>query len=122
MANRRTAAGLVAGLRRAALRCPDTEEGIACKGTPVESSEFKAQKKTFLFLNEKQARLKLGPSLSRATRLASKEPGRYNVGAIGWVAVSFTDGEPPPLELLEKWVAESYREVTKPKVAKTKTG
>src|SRR5713226_4595552 len=37
-------------LRRAALRHPDVEEGLACKGTVIESVTFKVQGKAFLFL------------------------------------------------------------------------
>jgi hypothetical protein len=98
-------------LRTAALRYPEAEEGIACKGTAIECSAFKARKKTFLFLGAADVRLKLRESIAEATKLASKEPSRYEVGSLGWVKVKLSAGEPPPLDLLEKWLDESYRVV-----------
>jgi len=56
-------------------------------------------------------RLKLRESIAEATKLASKEPGRYEVGALGWVKVKLSAGESAPLDLLEKWIDESYRVV-----------
>lgn len=100
---------IVQALRRLATRFPDVEEGIACKGTAIESSAFKARKKTFLFLNASLARLKLRESLAEATQLASREPTLYGVGSLGWVAVKLDLDAAPPLELLERWVGESYR-------------
>jgi methylated-DNA-protein-cysteine methyltransferase-like protein len=98
-------------LRRAALRCPGAEEGIACKGTALESTTVTIRKKAFLFVRATEARLKLRESQSEAAALASKDPGHYGIGANGWARVKFAEGAPPPLELLEKWVGESYRAV-----------
>lgn len=96
-------------LRKIALRFPEVEEGIACKGTALECTTFKARKKAFLFISVANARVKLQESLAEAAKLAAKEPGRYKVGAHGWAEVKFTNDEPPPLELLERWIDESYR-------------
>jgi len=98
-------------LRTAALRYPEAEEGIACKGTAIECSAFKSRKKTFLFVGAADIRLKLRESIAEAAKLAAKEPGRYEVGALGWVKVKLSAGEQPPLDLLEKWIDESYRVV-----------
>lgn len=108
---RSTVSGLPQALRKAALRQPGAEEGIACKGTAIECSAFKARGKTFFFLAAAVVRLKLRDSLGEATRLASKEPGRYRVGSLGWVAVSLGPEGSPPLILLERWIEESYRVV-----------
>jgi hypothetical protein len=91
------------------MRCPGVEEAIACKGTAVESAVFKVRKKTFLFVNTVHARLKLRESLAEATGLAAKEPGLYDVGALGWIKVTLGAEPEPPLELFERWIDESRR-------------
>ncbi len=100
---------LLRALRRSALGYPEAREGIACEGTPIEKRTFKARDKAFLFLGATDAMVKLGASLAEATGLAAKEPGRYRAGAGGWVKVTFTDDDGPPLDLLERWIDESYR-------------
>lgn len=96
-------------LRTLALRYPEAQEGVACEGTSAEKVTVKAQRKAFLFLGVSDAMLKLRESLAEAAELASKEPGRYKIGAHGWVTVTFGDGEPSPLDVLERWIDESYR-------------
>ncbi|MBI3726624.1 MmcQ/YjbR family DNA-binding protein, partial [bacterium] len=122
-----SASKLADALRRVALSHPGAEEGVACKGTSLESRAFKAGKKTFLFLRKTELRLKLLSSLPEATKLARKEPGRYEVGANGWTLVRL-DGS-CTIPLLEKWIDESHRllagaeageQTTKPR-AKRKT-
>src|SRR5947209_8199382 len=95
-------------LRKLALKYPEVEEGIACKGTVVECATFKARGKAFLFLARTNLRLKLGESLAEAVALAAKEPGRYEVGAHGWIKVTIGD-DPLPLDVLTRWIDESYR-------------
>jgi predicted DNA-binding protein (MmcQ/YjbR family) len=95
-------------LRKLALKYPEAEEGIACKGTAIECTTFKARGKAFLFLARTNLRLKLGESLAEATALAAKEPGRYEVGAHGWIKVTLGDDR-LPMELLTRWIDESYR-------------
>jgi hypothetical protein len=96
-------------MRAMALRYPEAEEGIACKGTALECSAFKAQNKTFLFMGTAELTLNLQGSLPEADGLAAKEPSRYSAAPIGWVTVRFSPDGSPPLELLEKWIDESYR-------------
>ena len=96
-------------MQKLALRYPEAQEGIACAGTALESKTVKVGNKAFLFLGEKEVRLKLGESLPEATKLASKAPGRYEVGVHGWVKLTFGDNETPPLNLLKRWIDESYR-------------
>jgi hypothetical protein len=100
-------------LRSFALALPDVVEGVACRGTPLEKRNFKVGGKAFLFLGSKEGgfdvMLKLGESLPAATKLAGKEPGRYKVGAHGWVTAAFRKDEAPPPDRLEAWIGESYR-------------
>jgi hypothetical protein len=96
-------------LQKLALRYPEAEEGIACAGTPMESKTVKVGSKAFLFLGEKDMRLKLGDSLAEATKLAAKAPDRYEVGMHGWVKLTFSNDESPSLDLRKRWVDESYR-------------
>jgi hypothetical protein len=96
-------------LRTLALKHSGVEEGIACKGTAVESSAFKVGKKTFLFARDLDMRLKLQESLAEAEKHASQDPSQYSVGAGGWILVKFGSVGVPPRELLTRWVDESYR-------------
>jgi hypothetical protein len=104
-------------LRKAALRYSGTEEGVACEGTPIESRTVKARKKAFLFLTVDHARLKLRESLPEATRLAQKKPDQFQVGSGGWVKASLSADGSAPLDVLERWVGESYRLMSGPAVA-----
>ncbi|MEX0641890.1 MAG: MmcQ/YjbR family DNA-binding protein [Pirellulales bacterium] len=96
-------------LRKIALRCPGTTEGVACAGTSLERSTFKTRNKAFLFLGITDAMVKLRDSLDEASRLAAKEPDRYRVGGHGWVKVVFSSDASGVPTVLEKWVGESYR-------------
>jgi hypothetical protein len=104
-------------LRKAALHHPGTEEGVACEGTPIESRTVKARNKAFLFLTIGHARLKLRESLPEATRLALKRPHQFQVGSGGWVKASLSADGTTPLDVLERWVGESYRLMAGPPVA-----
>lgn len=104
---------LVQLLRTVALVYPGAEEGIACKGTALESSAFKVGNRTFLFMNRDYVRVKLRESLAEALQLESKERGRCEVGASGWVKVNFGNEKTLPLDLLKRWVNERYRVVVR---------
>ena len=104
-------------LRKVALRYPGTEEGVACEGTPIESRTVKARNKAFLFLTLGHARLKLRESLPEATRLALKKPDQFQVGSGGWVKASLTADGSTPLDVLERWIGESYRVMAGPVAA-----
>ncbi len=106
-----TESGFGQALRTVALRYPEVAEGIACKGTALESRTFKAGKKSFLFVGPGDAKLKLRESHAEAAALARDEPSRYKVGANGWVTVRFASGDFPSMDLLERWIDESYRVV-----------
>ena len=115
------AKGPMQALRKAALLYPGTEEGVACEGTPIESRTVKAQKKAFLFLTVGHARLKLRESLPEAAKLAKKQPDQFQVGSGGWVKASLMADGSTPLDVLERWIAESYRLIAGPVAAGGKT-
>jgi YjbR len=105
----RTVSQFTQALRKIALRFPDVEEGVACKGTALECPVFNIRKKNFLFTGAAEARLKLRESLPEANKLASREPSRFGAGSSGWVTVRYHADAIPPLDLLERWIGESYR-------------
>jgi hypothetical protein len=100
--------GALEALRAIAARYPDVEEGIACKGTAVESVTCKVRKRAFLFLRPAAVMLKLRESLGEASGLARKEPGRYSAGSGGWVTVREPDAAPLPMDMMKRWIGESY--------------
>jgi hypothetical protein len=83
----------------------------------LESRTVTAGGKAFLFLSKKDVRLKLHESIGEATRLAAAQPGRYQVGAHGWIKITLTDEAAGPLDLLEQWIGESYRQFAPKKPA-----
>lgn len=83
----------VHALRRVALRHPEVEEGIACKGTALESAGFKTRGKVSLLLRTADARPKLGKSQGDAANLAAQNPQRWRVGAQGWTTVNLRNGD-----------------------------
>jgi hypothetical protein len=99
----------LASLRASAMSHPDVTEGVACEGTEIESRTLKVGRSAFLFLRAHEGRLKLDTSLEEAQRLQSQEPGRYVVGSKGWVKFAWSDERGPDTRLLERWIAESYR-------------
>jgi hypothetical protein len=103
-----------------ALGLPDTEEGIACAGTAIESHTVKTKKKAFLFVRSTEARLKLAASLREAGRFATEEPTRYSVGANGWVLIRFEGPADYPVDVLKRWVQESYSLFANSKVSASK--
>jgi hypothetical protein len=108
---------IMQALQKIALRFPQAQEGIACAGTAAECRSVTAGNKAFLFLGKTEVRLKLRASLLEASKLASKAPDRYEVGVHGWIKLTFADDESPPLDVLERWIDESYRLLAPKKLA-----
>ena len=94
-------------LRSFAVKLPETDEGVACEGTALESRTVRRKGKAFLFLRATEARFKIGPSIADAKARAAKDPQHLQVGAGGWALVKF-DGATLPLDVLRGWVAESH--------------
>lgn len=90
-----------------ASRYPEVVEGTACT-----QSSFKANKKGFLYIGEQggryKAMFKLQTSIPEATKLAVEEPDCFAVGKGGWVTARFTEEDPLPTKLWQRWLEESY--------------
>jgi hypothetical protein len=97
-----------------AKRHADVEMGIACAGTAAESTTYKVRGRAFLFLRPAALMLKLGESVGEVAALGRKEPGRYNAGAGGWVTVRRPADGPLPMDVMERWIGESYRLMAAP--------
>lgn len=76
------------------------DEGVACVGTALESRTFRVKGKAFLFVSQREARLKLATSLAEAARLGC------SAGANGWVKIAL-DAQ-PHASVLKRWIAESH--------------
>jgi predicted DNA-binding protein (MmcQ/YjbR family) len=88
---------------------------------PWGHSALKVRGKTFVFLNLEPDRLSLSTKLpvSRdfALMLDFTEPTGYGLGRSGWVSSAFATGDEIDLDLLRRWIQESYRAVSPKKLA-----
>lgn len=98
----------LATLGAMALRHASVEIGVACKGTAAECVTYKVNGKAFLYVRPAAVMVKLKESVAAAADFASKEPGRYSAGAGGWVTVRRPADSPLPMDVMERWIAESY--------------
>jgi predicted DNA-binding protein (MmcQ/YjbR family) len=99
-----------AALRKHALSYPEAHEDF-----PWGERVVKVKGKVFLFLGKHEEMLglsvKLPGSGSFALGLPFASPTPYGLGKSGWVTARFARRDKPPLELLMKWIDESYRSV-----------
>jgi predicted DNA-binding protein (MmcQ/YjbR family) len=78
----------------------------------------KVGKKVFLFLGTDDPAapwppgmgVKLVASHEEAMATPGARPSGYGLGRAGWVSIPFDDAT-PPVDVLERWVVESYRTV-----------
>jgi predicted DNA-binding protein (MmcQ/YjbR family) len=88
---------------------------------PWGHSALKVRGKTFVFLNLDPDRLSLSTKLpvSRdfALMLDFTEPTGYGLGRSGWVSSAFGAQDAIDLELLERWIVESYRAIAPKRLA-----
>src|SRR6478609_10105670 len=102
-------------LRACAMIYPLTREDH-----PWGHSAFKVKDKVFLFLglDDKGLSLsvKLPESRFEALELPFCEPTHYGMGKHGWVTAAFGPHAKPPLDLIKKWIDESFRAVAPKKV------
>jgi predicted DNA-binding protein (MmcQ/YjbR family) len=107
-------------LRDFAMTFPETTEDH-----PWGHRAMKVKGKTFVFLGgEKNAKelslsVKLPQSRDMAVDLPFAEPTGYGLGKSGWVSARFEKASEVPLELLKKWIDESYRAIAPKKLVKT---
>jgi predicted DNA-binding protein (MmcQ/YjbR family) len=103
-------------LRAAALAYPEAEEHF-----PWGESAFKVRGKVFLFMNRGDAALTLSMKLPANRDFALvfdwAQPTGYGLGKSGWVTCRLEPGGDADLELIEGWLAESYRAVAPKKLA-----
>jgi predicted DNA-binding protein (MmcQ/YjbR family) len=88
---------------------------------PWGHSALKVRRKTFVFLNLDADRLSLSTKLpvSRdfALMLDFAEPTGYGLGRSGWITSAFGPRDEIDLELLDRWIDESYRSIAPKKLA-----
>ena len=103
-------------VRSHALALPEASEEF-----PWGHSAFKVRGKTFVFLNKDGAELSLSVKLPVSRDFALvfdfAEPTGYGLGRSGWVTARFGANDEPDLDLLKRWVIESYRAVAPKKLS-----
>ncbi len=99
-----------AELRKFALGYPG-----AWEDHPWGERVAKVEKKVFAFFHVDATQLsmsfKLPSSGSIALSLPFASPTGYGLGKSGWVSSRFAPAERPPIDVLKRWIDESYRAV-----------
>jgi predicted DNA-binding protein (MmcQ/YjbR family) len=98
-----------AALRAYGLALPETVEDF-----PWGHTALKVRGKTFVWLDRSEGALSLTVKLPVSRDFA--ETG-YGLGRSGWISCRFGAGEAVDLDLLKRWIAESYRAVAPKKLA-----
>lgn len=97
-------------LRDHALALPEAIEEF-----PWGHSAIKVRGKTFLFLNQSEDELSLSVKLPASRDFALifdwAEPTGYGLGRSGWVTACFGAGDEPNLDLIRRWIVESYKAI-----------
>lgn len=103
-------------MRRHGLAFPETVEDF-----PWGHTALKVRGKTFAWLDESDGKLSLTVKLPVSRDFAETfdfaEPAGYGLGRSGWISCRFDSGTEPDLDLLRRWMAESYRAVAPKKLA-----
>jgi len=102
-------------LRRHGLGLPEAVEEF-----PWGHSALKVRGKTFVFLNQSEEELSLSVKLPVSRDFALifdwAEPTGYGLGRSGWVSARFGPNDEPDMELLQRWIVESYKAVAPKKL------
>src|SRR5688572_19653006 len=102
-------------LRRRGLSLPEAVEEF-----PWGHSALKVRGKTFVFLNQSHEELSLSVKLPVSRDFALifdwAEPTGYGLGRSGWITARFKPEDELDLELLERWIVESYKAVAPKKL------
>ena len=82
---------------------------------PWGETVVKVKKKIFIFLGKPDDGLSLSVKLPESRTFALgldwTEPTGYGLGKAGWVSARFGAKDKPPVDVLCKWIDESYRSV-----------
>ena len=104
-------------LRRHGLALPEAVEEF-----PWGHSALKVRGKTFVFLNRSEEELSLSVKLPASRDCALifdwAEPTGYGLGRSGWISARFGPDDEPDLELLERWIVESYKAIAPKKLGR----
>jgi predicted DNA-binding protein (MmcQ/YjbR family) len=102
-------------LRSHGLALPEAEEDF-----PWGHNALKVRGKTFAWLGQENGlgiTVKLPVSRDFALVFDFAAPAGYGLGRAGWISCRFEAGETPDLDLLKRWIEESYRAVAPKKLA-----
>ena len=103
-----------AALRAHGLAFPEAEEDF-----PWGHTALKVRGKTFAWLGDEDGfgmTVKLPVSRDFAEMFDFASPAGYGLGKSGWISCRFATGEAPDLDLMKRWLAESYRAVAPKKL------
>ena len=105
-----------AALRAHGLAFPEAAEDF-----PWGHTALKVRGKTFVWLDESDGGLSLTVKLPVSRDFALvfdfAAPAGYGLGRSGWISCRFAAGEEADVDLLKRWIAESYRAVAPKKLA-----
>src|SRR5262245_8084332 len=94
-------------IRKFALSFPETREDH-----PWDHSAYKVKGKTFVFVGADAEGWGMSVKLeeTHATALSKPfaSPTRYGLGKHGWVSARFAPEDKVPLDLLKRWIEESF--------------
>ena len=109
-----------------ALRAHGLSLPEAVEEHPWGHSALKVKGKSFVFLNLDPDRLSMSTKLPVSRDFALifdwAEPTGYGLGRSGWVSARFGPNDEPDMELLQRWIVESYKAVAPKKLAATVAG
>ena len=92
----------------------------AVEDFPWGHTALKVRGKTFVWLDETDGALSLTVKLPVSRDFAElfdfAAPAGYGLGKSGWITARFAAGEDPDLDLMRRWLAESYRAVAPKKL------
>ena len=92
----------------------------AIEDHPWEHVVLKVRGKIFVFLDDSDGlglTVKLPVSRDFALIFDFASPAGYGLGRSGWISCRFAPDDSIDLELLERWLAESYRAIAPKKLA-----
>ncbi|HEY0626407.1 MAG TPA: MmcQ/YjbR family DNA-binding protein [Allosphingosinicella sp.] len=105
-----------------ALRAYGLDLPEAVEEMPWGHSALKVRGRSFVFLNLEEDRLSLSMKLPVSRDFALifdfTEPTGYGLGRSGWVTSSFAKGDEIDLDLMKRWIVESYRAFAPKKLSK----